>query len=108
MRNLITTLAVASVASAFPSMMQDAKSGSAIMEELQRRALSFPTAEDNIEMRRAVAVAEESNCGPIPCVTFDEKEQFVDVRPGTKHQYVAPGNLSPFIEDISLILDRSK
>lgn len=32
------------------------------------------------------------NCGfHGPCTTFDEKDQFVDVRPGSGHEWTAPG-----------------
>jgi hypothetical protein len=33
----------------------------------------------------------ESNDGPLPCGMFDPKKQFVDVRPGSGHEYRAPG-----------------
>ncbi|KAH7399990.1 hypothetical protein BKA64DRAFT_670896 [Cadophora sp. MPI-SDFR-AT-0126] len=33
----------------------------------------------------------EGNCGIIPCTTFNAADQFVDVRPGTPHQFVPPG-----------------
>ena len=32
----------------------------------------------------------EGNSGPIPSLAFDPTDQFVDVRPGTANQYVAP------------------
>lgn len=32
----------------------------------------------------------ESQCGTTPCTTFNATAQFVDVRPGTAHQFVAP------------------
>lgn len=31
------------------------------------------------------------NCGEIPCLTFDPKEQYVNVEPNSPNQYVAPG-----------------
>lgn len=34
--------------------------------------------------------SEEGNSGPIPSLLFDPIDQFVDVRPGTAHQYVLP------------------
>ena len=37
------------------------------------------------------ASISETNCGPTPCLIFDEQEQFVNVAPGSSHQYVAPG-----------------
>jgi hypothetical protein len=30
--------------------------------------------------------AQEGNSGPIPSLSFDQNDQFVDVRPGTSHQ----------------------
>ena len=32
----------------------------------------------------------ETNCGPIPCGTFNAAEQYVDVSKATGHQFVAP------------------
>jgi hypothetical protein len=46
--------------------------------------------ESQIKARQASL--SETNCGPIPCLIFDEVEQFVDVSPGSAHQYVAPGS----------------
>ncbi|KAH8601004.1 hypothetical protein B0O99DRAFT_681860 [Bisporella sp. PMI_857] len=34
--------------------------------------------------------SEEGNSGPIPSVSFNAADQFVDVRPGTTHQFIAP------------------
>lgn len=34
--------------------------------------------------------ADEGNSGPIPSLLFDPIDQFVNVRPGTKHQFIAP------------------
>ena len=34
--------------------------------------------------------SEEGNSGPIPSLIFDPDDQFVDVRPGTEHQFIAP------------------
>lgn len=34
--------------------------------------------------------SEEGNSGPIPSLQFDPQDQFVDVRPGTQHQFIAP------------------
>ena len=36
--------------------------------------------------------SEEGNSGPIPSVNFNAADQFVDVRPGTTHQFIAPGS----------------
>jgi hypothetical protein len=33
----------------------------------------------------------EGNCNPTPRGVFDEVDQFVDVSPGSAHQYIAPG-----------------
>lgn len=33
----------------------------------------------------------EGNSGPIDSVVFNAQDQFVDVRPGTTHRYIAPG-----------------
>lgn len=34
--------------------------------------------------------SQEGNSGPIPSVSFIAEDQFVDVRPGTTHQFIAP------------------
>ncbi|KAH7351090.1 hypothetical protein BKA65DRAFT_251559 [Rhexocercosporidium sp. MPI-PUGE-AT-0058] len=53
--------------------------------------------EGNLNARQAVPPVplplsqNEGNCGIIPCTTFNAADQFVDVRPGTAHQFVAPG-----------------
>lgn len=31
----------------------------------------------------------QTNCGPVPCLTFDAKDQFVNIH--GEHEYVAPG-----------------
>jgi hypothetical protein len=36
--------------------------------------------------------SQEDNSWPIPSLDFAAADQFVDVRPGTDHQYVAPGS----------------
>jgi hypothetical protein len=36
--------------------------------------------------------SQESNSKPIPSLLFDPADQFVDVRPGTANQYVAPNS----------------
>lgn len=33
----------------------------------------------------------EGNSGPIPSLGFDPVDQFVNVEPGTTHQFIAPG-----------------
>lgn len=33
----------------------------------------------------------EGNSGPIPSLGFNPADQFVDVRPGTIHQFISPG-----------------
>ncbi|KAJ5054164.1 uncharacterized protein L3040_000446 [Drepanopeziza brunnea f. sp. 'multigermtubi'] len=59
-------------------------------------ASAFPSMADVIETRQAVPPVplplsqNEPNCGIIPCPTFDAADQFVDVRPGTPHQFVPP------------------
>ena len=61
-------------------------------------ASAFPgmTAE-SLQARQAVPPVplplsqNEGNCGIIPCTTFNAADQFVDVRPGTPHQFVPPG-----------------
>jgi hypothetical protein len=35
--------------------------------------------------------SQEGNSGPIPSLQFSAADQFVDVRPGTTHQFIAPG-----------------
>lgn len=35
--------------------------------------------------------SQEGNSGPFPSLQFSPTDQFVDVRPGTTHQFVAPG-----------------
>lgn len=59
---------------------------------------AFPgMTEGNLKARQAVPPVplpisqNEGNCGIIPCTTFNAADQFVDVRPGTLHQFVAPG-----------------
>lgn len=34
--------------------------------------------------------SQEGNSGPIPSLLFNAADQFVDVRPGTTHQFIAP------------------
>jgi len=34
----------------------------------------------------------EGNSGPIPSVGFNAADQFVDVRPGSTHQFITPGS----------------
>lgn len=54
-------------------------------------ASAFPAGfEASINQRQGGGV--ESQCGSIPCPTFHLTEQFVDVRDGTIHEYVAPTN----------------
>ena len=65
--------ALASVATAIPGMAGMHPS----VAELYKRAL--PISEN------------EGNSGPIDSVVFDPQDQFVDVRPGTTHQFIAPG-----------------
>jgi hypothetical protein len=33
----------------------------------------------------------QGNSGPFPSLQFNAADQFVDVRPGTAHQFIAPG-----------------
>jgi hypothetical protein len=66
---LVSTL---STAAAMPGM-------AAILQERQ----SLPT---NLPLSSA-----EGNSGPIPSLQFNAADQFVDVRPGTTHQFIAPG-----------------
>jgi len=33
----------------------------------------------------------QGNSGPFPSLQFSAADQFVDVRPGTTHQFIAPG-----------------
>lgn len=35
--------------------------------------------------------ADEGNSGPFPSLTFDAADQYVDVRPGTEHEWRPPG-----------------
>ena len=49
-------------------------------------AAAFPFVADNLDSRSD----SESNCGPIPCTTFNAKEQYVDVSSATRHQFIAP------------------
>jgi Peroxidase, family 2 len=42
--------------------------------------------------RRQLPLSQnEGNSGPIDSVVFNAQEQFVDVRPGTAHRFIAPG-----------------
>lgn len=80
MRYFNVLAASASVATAFPSFAPSAQAGQAekqTVEQLARRAVPLPSS------------AGETNCGPIPCTTFDEQEQLVSIE-GT-HAFVAPG-----------------
>lgn len=87
---LLPALALASLATAFPkAIMQDKRD--IFYTEEQYRAI----------LKRAQA-APESNCGPIPCLTFNAEDQYVDVSLGSEHEYVAPGkSIPPLISDES-------
>jgi hypothetical protein len=55
---------------------------------------AFPHLQD-LSDRQSLTVLplsqNEHNSGPFESLVFDSTEQFVDVRPGSAHQYVAPG-----------------
>jgi hypothetical protein len=80
---LLPALVVASLAAAFSKAIMDRKRDIFYTEDQYRAIL------------KAHQGATESNCGPIPCLTFDEKEQYIDVTPGSEHEYVAPGKYIP-------------
>ncbi|KAB8648501.1 hypothetical protein FH972_026157 [Carpinus fangiana] len=76
--------AFAATVSAFPSFastggkdnLNTAKRAADTIENLARRAASIPT-------------AEETNCGPVACTTFNEQEQLISI--DGKHAWAAPG-----------------
>jgi hypothetical protein len=43
-------------------------------------------------LRNLPLSSQEGNSGPIHSLDFNAADQFVDFRPGTEHQYVAPGS----------------
>lgn len=75
---LISTIGAVAV-SALPGM--SAELNSEAMRLLRRQGIPavLPLSEN------------EGNSGPFPSLTFNAADQFVDVRPGTTHEYRAPG-----------------
>lgn len=55
---------------------------------LAAQAVAFPFAPDTADFD--LHKRDETNCGPLPCTVFNEKEQFVDVSSKTGHQFIAP------------------
>ncbi|KAG4429585.1 hypothetical protein IFR05_014934 [Cadophora sp. M221] len=60
-------------------------------------ALAFPGMLPDIRARQSLPTnlplsSQEGNSGPIPSLSFNAADQFVDVRPGTTHQFIAPGS----------------
>jgi hypothetical protein len=43
-----------------------------------------------LRKRQLPLSANEGNSGPIDSVVFDPTDQFVNVQPGTTHEYIAP------------------
>jgi len=79
MKTSFVTLALLGSGYAFPAAVMQQ------MAELVDREPSVPTE----SMLRARQVnADETNCGPIPCTTFNEAEQFVSI--DGEHAFVAP------------------
>lgn len=53
---------------------------------------AFPNLALRQSLPEALPLSEnEGNSGPIPSNGFNAADQFVDVRPGTAHQFIAPG-----------------
>lgn len=73
---LLSTIGLASYAVAFPGM---------VMEQIAAQVQARQSLPSNLPLS-----SEEGNSGPIPSLLFDPTDQFVDVRPGTKHQFIAP------------------
>lgn len=67
-------IALAPYAAAWPAVME---------ATLQKRVEPGP--------REPLFLSGRQNTGVVPPVTFDAEEQFVDVRPGSGHEFVAPG-----------------
>jgi hypothetical protein len=79
MKPSFATLALLGSGYAFPAIVMQQ------MAELIDREPSVPT---ESMLRARQLNAEESNCGPIPCTTFNETEQLVSV--DGVHAFVAP------------------
>jgi hypothetical protein len=47
---------------------------------------------NDLHKRQLPLSANEHNSGPFDSTVFNAQEQFVDVRPGTTHEYRAPGS----------------
>ena len=58
---------------------------------MNKKSDIFYTEQQYRDILKRAEGASESNCGPIPCLTFDEQDQYVDVSPGSGHEFVAPG-----------------
>jgi hypothetical protein len=69
---LFALVGTASTAAAMPGM-------AAVLNERQSLPSNLPLS------------SQEGNSGPIPSLQFSAADQFVDVRPGTTHQFIAPG-----------------
>ena len=52
-------------------------------------ALAYPYVLEHLASQPR-AVTTESNCGPVPCLTFNAKEQYVDISEGSGHEFIAP------------------
>lgn len=62
---------------------------------LASQALAMPGMAAKVKERQSLPSnlplsSEEGNSGPIPSLLFNAVDQFVDVRPGTTHQFIAP------------------
>jgi hypothetical protein len=73
---LLSTIGLASHAIVFPGM---------VMEQVAAKVQARQFLPSSLPLS-----AEEGNSGPIPSLIFDPADQFVDVRPGTTHQFIAP------------------
>lgn len=78
MRFLLAALAAVSTVSALPGMSAEFNSEAARLLRRQAIPVDLPLSED------------EGNSGPFPSLTFNPADQYVDVRPGTTHEYRAP------------------
>lgn len=72
---LLSVVSLTSSALAFPGMVAG---GPANIHPRQSLPSNLPLS------------SQEDNSGPIPSLVFDPTDQFVDVRPGTLHQFIAP------------------
>ncbi len=77
-RFILCLAAFGSIVNAFPHLMQ--------------RDPSIPRTSPEMQIQARQLSVSEGNCGPTACTVFDETDQFVNVTPGSPHQYVPPGS----------------